>query len=48
MDGYSKKRLYVKEELMNLATKKHVGTFHAVDTVLYKITELGSQGFAEN
>ncbi|MFC5589552.1 hypothetical protein ACFPRA_11670 [Sporosarcina soli] len=33
---------------MNLATKKHVGTFHSVDTVLYKITELGSQGFAEN
>lgn len=28
--------------------KKHVGTFYSVDTVLYKVTELEAQGYAEN
>ena len=27
---------------------KHAGTFHSVDTVLYKITELKAQGYKEN
>ena len=27
---------------------KHAGTFHSVDTVLYKITELKAQGYEEN
>ncbi|MCG7334796.1 general stress protein [Sporosarcina sp. ACRSM] len=31
-----------------MAMKKHVGTFHSIDTVLYKITELGSKGYVEN
>jgi hypothetical protein len=28
--------------------KKHIGTFHSIDTLLYKITELTAQGYKDN
>lgn len=28
--------------------KKYVGTFHSIDTILYKITELKAQGYDES
>lgn len=31
-----------------MASKKHVGTFYSMELVLYKVIELGSQGYGEN
>jgi len=31
-----------------MENKKYIGTFHSVDTVLYKITELKAQGYDES
>ncbi len=28
--------------------KKYIGTFHSIDTLIYKITELTAQGYKDN
>jgi hypothetical protein len=40
----NKSNFIVKEEVSEMGNKKYVGTFHSIDTVLTKITELKAQG----
>lgn len=44
----NKGNIIEKEEFCKMENKKYIGTFHSIDTVLYKITELKVQGYDES